>query len=72
VTYETNDPNHLNSLPETDESGEVDLEQIRHNLSLTPAQRLEQYFQWLALYEAAREAGRRYYGMDVGSAEASE
>jgi hypothetical protein len=44
--------------PPTDESGDVDLEQIRHNLSLTPAQRLEQNDRWARFAAALREAGR--------------
>jgi len=30
----------------TDESGEVDVEQIEFNLSLTPAERLRQHYRW--------------------------
>lgn len=47
--------------PPTDESGDVDLEQIRHNLSLTPAQRLEQNDRWAHFMHALREAGRELY-----------
>jgi hypothetical protein len=53
----------------TDASGEVDLEQIEHNLSLTPEQRLFQYFDWLELMEIAREAGRSHYGVELRVAE---
>ena len=56
----------------TDESGEVDLEQIEHNLSLTPAQRIEQAQHWLELVELVRQAGRRHYGLERGDAPPAE
>ena len=46
----------------TDETGEVDLEQIEYNLSLTPAQRLEQNDRWAEFVAALREGGRKFYG----------
>ena len=54
-------------FPPTDESGGVDLEQIDHNLSLTPEQRFRQYFQWLEFVRIVREAGKRHYGVDPRS-----
>jgi hypothetical protein len=48
-------------FPPTDESGEVDLEQIRYNLSLTPGERLAQNDRALKFVEALREAGRKFY-----------
>jgi hypothetical protein len=56
----------------TDETGDVDLEQIEYNLSLTPSQRMEQYFQWLEFMEIAREAGRKLHGVEPGTLEAFE
>ena len=46
----------------TDATGEVDLEQIEYNLSLTPAQRLEQNDRWAQYVAALREGGRKFYG----------
>jgi hypothetical protein len=56
----------------TDASGEVDLEQIEYNLSLSPAQRIDQAEQWLEMIEIAREAGRRHYGLERGDAPSVE
>lgn len=49
-----------------DENG-VDLSLIEHNLSLTPQERLEQYFQFMRFVEVMREAGRKHYGLDPRS-----
>jgi hypothetical protein len=46
----------------TDQTGQVDLEQIEYNLSLTPAQRLEHNDRAAEFVAAAREAGRKFYG----------
>jgi hypothetical protein len=46
----------------TDESGDVDLEQVEHNLSLTPAQRLELNDRFAAFVAVVREGGRKFYG----------
>ena len=46
----------------TDETGEVDLEQIQYNLSLRPAQRLEQNDRWAELVATLRAGGEKYYG----------
>ncbi|HWB54367.1 MAG TPA: hypothetical protein VG722_09240 [Tepidisphaeraceae bacterium] len=51
-------------FPPADPSGDVDLEQLDFNLSLTPDQRMQQYMRWLEVVEAARQAGRDYYGME--------
>jgi hypothetical protein len=56
----------------TDASGEIDLAQLEYNLSLTPAQRVEQYLQWLEFIEIAREAGRRHRAMEHRSVAAAE
>ena len=56
----------------TDASGELDLEQIEYNLSLTPAERMKQYFQWLKFAGAMREAGRRRHGVGSRSTQAPE
>jgi hypothetical protein len=53
--------------PPTDESGDVDLEQIRHNLSLTPLERLQQNDRWAELVTLFREAGRAFYGDKAAS-----
>ena len=45
-------------LLRTDDSGELDLEQIEFNLSLTVEQRMEQYRQWMEFMQIAREIGR--------------
>jgi hypothetical protein len=55
----------IDDVQQMDELGEVDLEQIKHNLSLTPEERFEQYFDWLAFVELVREAGRRHYGAEL-------
>lgn len=49
-------------MPETDAVGEVDLEQLRYNQSLSPSQRLAENSRWLAFVEIVREAGRKFYG----------
>ena len=56
----------------TDASGEFDLGQLEYNLSLTPAQRVEQYLRWLEFVETAREAGRRHHAMERRSAAPTE
>ena len=45
----------------TTPDGEVDLEQLEYNLSLTLAQRLQQNAGWMRLVNAFKEAGRRFY-----------
>ena len=56
----------------TDASGELDLEQIEYNLSLTPAERLKQYFKWMKFATAMWEAGRRCQGVGPRSTQAPE
>ena len=56
----------------TDATGEIDLAQLEYNLSLTPAQRVEQYLQWLEFVEIAREAGRRHRALECRTAAATE
>jgi hypothetical protein len=58
-------------VPYQDEYG-TDLMQLEYNCSLTIQQRMDQYFQWLAFVEAARDAGRRLYGMDPRIAEEAD
>ena len=48
-------------MPATDASGDVDLGQIRFNLSLTPAERVLQNDRWAKFVRIAREAGRAFY-----------
>jgi hypothetical protein len=57
----------LDAPPPTDESGDVELEQIRHNLSLTPLERLQQNDRWAELVGLFREAGRAFYGDKAAS-----
>ena len=56
----------------TDPSGEFDLEQLEHNLSLTPAERLEKAERWAEFVEIAREAGRRFHGLERRDAPSPE
>ena len=56
----------------TDESGNVDLEQIEYNLTLTPAQRVEQHYQARLFAERLRRAGERLYGPIISNLEAAE
>jgi hypothetical protein len=44
-----------------DEHG-VDLSQVEYNLSLTPAERVEQHYQARLFFEEVREAGKRLRG----------
>jgi hypothetical protein len=48
-------------LPPTDPSGEVDLEQIRYNLSLTPGERLDQNDRWAEFVAMLRAGGAEYH-----------
>ena len=48
---------------ELDASGEFDLEQIEYNLSLTPAERLDQAQRATEFIEYVREAGKRMPGL---------
>jgi hypothetical protein len=59
-------------MPPTDPSGEIDIEQIEYNLSLTPDQRLRQYFDWLDFMHLARKAGRDFYGMELRVSEETD
>ena len=49
----------------------IDVSQLEHILTLTPAERLKRHDAALALVLAAREAGIRHYGFDPRSPEAS-
>ncbi len=51
-------------FPPTDESGDVDLNQIEWNLRLTPAERLRPIAAMREFAEAARAARIRLYGFD--------
>jgi len=66
------DPRTLPDFPPMDESGWVDISQIEYSLSLTVAERIEKYFQWMEFVEMAREAGRKMYGMDPRPSQAVE
>ena len=56
----------------TDASGELDLEQLEYNRSLTPEERMEQYFQWMRFIEALRKARRGKNGVGPEPAEPAE
>lgn len=57
-------PADLPLFPPTDETGDVDLWEIRRNLSLTPTQRIEENDRFAEFVEVVREGGRRFYGAD--------
>lgn len=55
----------------TDETGEIDLSLIEYNLSLTPAERLNENDRAVEFLKAVREAGRKLgYAQDAGDSEA--
>lgn len=60
------------AFPRTDPTGEVDMEQLEYNLSLTPDQRMRQYMEWLEFVEVVRQAGREYYGLEPRTPETAE
>jgi hypothetical protein len=60
------------SFPRTDPSGEVDMEQLEYNLSLTPDQRMRQYMDWMEFVAVARKAGQYFYGVEPRASEAAE
>jgi hypothetical protein len=45
-----------------DETGTIDLWQLEASLALTPEERVRQFEAFAELFQAFREAGRRYYG----------
>ena len=57
----------LNRPPRTDQSGDVDLEQLEYNLSLSPAERLRQNDRWAEFVRQLRDAGRAYYGEEAST-----
>jgi hypothetical protein len=61
-----------NGFPPTDETGDVDLEQIEHNLSLTPAERIRRNSASAEFVAAARRARIRMYGFDPADPETTE
>ena len=61
-------PNWPLDVQPTDESGEVDLSLIEHNLSLTPAERLRQNDRFADFIQVVRLAGRKLRdGKHLGS-----
>lgn len=55
----------------TDDTGEIDLSLLEYNLSLTPAERLEQNDRFVEFMQAVRKAGREIgYGQHLGNADA--
>lgn len=54
-----------------DENG-LDLEQIEHNLSLTPAERMQQHYQWRLFIQQIREGARSDGRSVVGDIKAVE
>ena len=71
-THERPDDPLAAPFPRTDPTGEVDMEQLEYNLSLTPDQRMRQYMEWLEFIEVVRQAGREHYGMESRAAPAVE
>ena len=61
-----------NGFPPTDETGDVDLEQLEHNLSLTPAERIRRNSAMQEFVEVARRARIKLYGFDPADPEATE
>ena len=71
---QNNPPAPLNIVVPDDDVADVDLEQIRRNLSLTPAERLEQAQRWASFLEiididtliaALRATGLRKYVLTI-------
>ena len=58
-------------FPPQDENG-VDLSMIRHNLRLTPAERLAQNDRAAAFMRIVQQAGQKHYGMEPGHSPAAE
>jgi hypothetical protein len=65
-------PADLPDYPPTDETGDVDLSLIDYNLSLTPAQRMEEHAAALSLVRALEQARIKRYGQDAPPAEATD
>ncbi len=59
-------------FPQTDESGDVDVNQIEWNLRLTPAERLRRADAVREFTEAARRDRIRRYGFDPADAGSAE
>lgn len=60
------------AFPQTDASGDVDLDLLRYNLSLTPTERWRKHASALELVRALRKAGKEYYGRIAQSSQAVE
>jgi hypothetical protein len=60
-----------NGFPPTDETGDVDLEQVYHNLTLTPLKRLERNDAMIEFMKAARLARIQRYGFDPADPEST-
>jgi hypothetical protein len=54
-----------------DENG-VDLEQLEHNFSLTPAERMQQHYQWRLFAQQLREGVLKDGRSAVGDIKAAE
>ena len=61
-----------NGFPPTDETGDVDLNLIDYNLSLTPAERLRRAHSLRLFAEAARADRIRRYGLDPADPSTTE
>jgi hypothetical protein len=61
-----------NGFPPTDETGDVDLEQVYYNLTLTPLKRLERNDAMIEFIQAARHARIRRYGFDPADPSSAE
>ena len=58
------DEKPLDSRPELDPTGTVDLSQIEENLRLTPAERLRRLDEWVRFTLAAHRAFKERHGID--------
>ena len=59
-------------FPQTDATGDVDMDLLRLNLTLTPTERWRRHASALALVRALRKAGAEYYGRHDASLEETE
>jgi hypothetical protein len=53
--------------PPLDETGMADIWQIRANLSMTPADRIQKFLRFLELQEAIKRAGKAHYANILAS-----
>jgi hypothetical protein len=65
-------PADLQDFPPTDESGDVDLSLIDHNLSLTVAERIRQHGEALKLVRRLEEVRKYWYGSTLGDSQETD